>query len=81
MIYFLDLKALNGHHEDKLKTASSKIIDSWLYIRGEFVERFEHGFANYCQTKHCVGVANGLDALTLTLRVWKKLDKQNRLGL
>src|SRR5690606_10847393 len=36
---------------------------------------FESEFADYCGTSHCIGVANGLDALTLTLRAWKELGK------
>ncbi|EPJ8280645.1 DegT/DnrJ/EryC1/StrS family aminotransferase, partial [Citrobacter freundii] len=42
-------------------------------IQGTEVKKFETNFANYCGTKHCIGVANGLDALVLTLKAWKML--------
>lgn len=40
---------------------------------GEELECFENEFSEYCGTKYAVGVANGLDALILTLRAWKEL--------
>ena len=45
------------------------------YINGREVTEFEQTFAQYCGTKFCIGVGNGLDALTLTLRAWKELGK------
>lgn len=73
MINFLDLQAINSQYEQELKNACSQVIDSGWYIRGKFVEKFESDFSGYCGTEHCIGVANGLDALTLTLRAWKEL--------
>lgn len=75
MIQFLDLKKVNTRFRDELISACSKVIDSGWYIYGEECKKFEQEFADYCGTKHCVGVANGLDALTLTLRAWKELGK------
>lgn len=75
MIPFLDLKAINHQYQKELKEACSRVIDSGWYLMGEELESFEASFANYCGTKYCVGVANGLDALTLTLRAWKELGK------
>lgn len=75
MIKFLDLQSINAQYSDELKFACAKIIDSGWYIRGTHVEHFEQEFAQYCDSKYCVGVANGLDALTLTLRAWKELGK------
>lgn len=75
MIPFLDLKAINFQYRDELLNAASDVINSGWYVRGEHVEAFEREFAYYCGTKHCIGVANGLDALTLTLRAWKELGK------
>ncbi|SFC14152.1 dTDP-4-amino-4,6-dideoxygalactose transaminase [Marinospirillum celere] len=75
MIPFLDLKAINAQYREELIEAATRVIDSGWYIRGEEVEAFESEFADYCGTKHCIGVANGLDALTLTLRAWKELGK------
>lgn len=70
MIPFLDLKAVNEQYSVELKDACSRVIDSGWYISGKELEIFEQDFAAYCGTKHCIGVANGLDALILTLRAW-----------
>ena len=75
MIPFLDLKAINAQYRDELITACTRVIDSGWYINGNELEQFELDFASYCGTKHAIGVANGLDALTLTLRAWKELGK------
>jgi len=72
MIPFLDLKAINKQYHDELVEAATRVIDSGWYIQGQEVEAFEREFADYCGTQHCIGVANGLDALTLTLRAWKE---------
>ncbi len=75
MIPFLDLKSINGQYADELKQACARVIDSGWYIMGNELTQFESEFANYCGTKHAIGVANGLDALILTLRAWKELGK------
>ena len=75
MIQFLDLKVINTQYRDELVQAATDVIDSGWYIQGAQVEQFEREFADYCGTKHCVGVANGLDALILILRAWKELGK------
>jgi len=75
MIPFLDLKAINMQYQQELKDACSRVIDSGWYIMGNELEAFEAEFAEYCGTKFAIGVANGLDALTLTLRAWKELGK------
>ena len=74
-IPFLDLKAINNQYRQELIEAATRVIDSGWYIRGQEVESFEKEFAAYCGTKHCIGVANGLDALILVLRAWKELGK------
>ena len=75
MIPFLDLKAINAQYRDELVDACTRVIDSGWYIGGSELEKFEQQFANYCGTKYAIGVANGLDALILTLRAWKELGK------
>lgn len=75
MIPFLDLKVINQQHRQALIDAAVRVIDSGWYVLGQEVKAFEQEFANYCGTKHCVGLANGLDALVLTLRAWKELGK------
>lgn len=75
MIPFLDLKAINQQYEEALKEACARVIDSGWYILGKEVEAFENEFADYCGSEYCIGVANGLDALILTLRAWKEMGK------
>ncbi len=75
MINFLDLKAINEQYQSELKQACSRVIDSGWYIMGKELELFEQEFAEYCGTKFAIGVANGLDALTLVLRAWKEQGK------
>ena len=75
MINFLDLKDINAQYRDDLRKAATDVIDSGWYVQGPQVEEFENEFAMYCEVKHCIGVANGLDALALTLRAWIELGK------
>ncbi|WP_050939305.1 DegT/DnrJ/EryC1/StrS family aminotransferase [Vibrio harveyi] len=78
MVNFLELKRLNAQYEDELKQACARVIESGWYILGKETEQFEQAFADYCGVKHCIGVANGLDALTLTLKAWRELGKINK---
>lgn len=75
MIPFLDIKAINQQHRQALIEAATRVIDSGWYVLGHEVKAFEQEFAMYCGTEHCVGMANGLDALVLTLRAWKEIGK------
>jgi dTDP-4-amino-4,6-dideoxygalactose transaminase len=75
MIPFLDLKALNLRRAAELEDAFSRVLKSGWYIQGEEVKAFEKEFAAYCGAEHCVGVANGLDALILIIRAWKELGR------
>ncbi|EMZ5447971.1 DegT/DnrJ/EryC1/StrS family aminotransferase [Providencia stuartii] len=75
MINFLDLKSINNQYQQELKDACARVIDSGWYIMGKELESFEQNFSDYCGAKYTIGVANGLDALTLVLRAWKELGK------
>lgn len=75
MVKFLDLQKINAQHRQEMIEAVSRLIDSGWYIQGQEVKEFEKEFAQYCGVKHAIGVANGLDALTLSLRAWKILGK------
>ena len=68
MIDFLNLRRLNAAHEPALGEAIARVLASGRYILGEEGEAFEQAFAAYCGVRHCIGVANGLDALHLILR-------------
>ena len=75
MIEFLNLQKINKKYASELKNACARVIDSGWYLNGNELNGFEQEFSEYCATEYCVGVANGLDALTLTLRAWKELGK------
>lgn len=75
MIPFLDLKKINSTYQAELKQACARVIDSGWYIMGQELSSFESEFAEYCGSRFSIGVANGLDALTLTLRAWKVMGK------
>ncbi|OCW96328.1 DegT/DnrJ/EryC1/StrS aminotransferase family protein [Alishewanella sp. HH-ZS] len=77
MIPFLDLKNINAQYREELVDAAARVIDSGWYIMGSELKAFETEYSEYCGTKHCIGVANGLDALVLVLRAWKELGKLN----
>lgn len=67
-IHFLDFYNLNKPFEDEFKLALSEIIQNKWYILGEKVKLFESEYASFSGTKYCVGLANGLDALVLSLK-------------
>lgn len=73
MIKFLDLKAINDSYEPELSQAIKRVLDSGWYLLGHEVNTFEQEYANYIGTNHCIGVANGLDALRLILRAYIEL--------
>ena len=77
MISFLDLKSINQACREELIEACTRVIDSGWYIGGSELQQFESSYAEYCGTKHCIGVANGLDALVLVIRAWKELGYLN----
>jgi len=78
MIPFLDLKAINAQYADELKQATARVIDSGWYIQGTECKAFEAEFSTYCGTEHCVGVANGLDALTLIIKAYKEMGEMDQ---
>src|SRR5918997_3357369 len=59
--------SLEPYH-DRLSEALERVARSGRYILGPEVEAFEEEFASYLGLRHCVGVANGTDALTIALR-------------
>ncbi len=69
-VKFLDLKKINEQYRDEINKALNNAVDSGWYILGGQVEEFEREFAEYCGTKYCVGVGNGLDALSLILKAY-----------
>ena len=72
-IKFLDLKKVNAQYADELHEAVRRVVDSGWYLQGKENEQFERNFAEYIGTKHCVGCANGLDALIWIYRAYIEL--------
>jgi dTDP-4-amino-4,6-dideoxygalactose transaminase len=70
MIKFLDLQAINKSFEPELSEAIQKVVRSGWYLLGEEVKLFENEYAAFTGAKHCIGVANGLDALRLILKAY-----------
>lgn len=75
MIPFLPLKDLNNAFEPELSQRISATIASGWYLLGQENKLFEEEFSAYCGSKHCIGVANGLDALTLILKAYMELGR------
>ena len=73
MIPFYDLPSLNKRYLDDFLLSVKRVVGSGIHMIGDETLNFEEQFANYCGTQHCIGVANGLDALTLVLRAYKEL--------
>ena len=73
MIRYFDLKHINASFGDDLKAAINRAVNSGWYIKGSEVEQFENEFAAYVGTNYCIGVGNGLDALTAVLMAWKQI--------
>lgn len=67
---FLDLRTINLRDREAFHSALDRVLDSGWVILGKELEQFELAFANYCGASHCIGVANGLEALHLVLRAW-----------
>jgi dTDP-4-amino-4,6-dideoxygalactose transaminase len=74
MVKFLDLKAINDTFEPELTEAVRRVINSGWYLLGAEAENFEKEYRTFIGTNHCIGVANGLDALRLILRAYIEMD-------
>ncbi len=75
MIKFLDLQLINSSFEPSLTEAAKRVVDSGWYLLGNEVKAFEEEYANYIGVKHCIGVANGLDALRLIIKAYIELGE------
>ena len=67
-IPFVDLKAQYTSIKKDIDQAISDVISSSAFIGGPFVKAFESSFAAFCGAKHCIGVGNGTDAISLVLK-------------
>ena len=73
MVKFLDIQRITASFEPQLSAEVQRVVSSGWYLLGQEVAGFEKNFAAYCDSAHCVGVANGLDALTLILMAWREM--------
>lgn len=73
MIKYLDLKAVTALHAEEINRAVKRVVDGGWYLRSDATEQFEHHYASFIGTRHCIGCGNGLDALTLILRAYKEM--------
>ena len=72
-IAYLPLKDITAMHGDEIMRAVERVVRSGWYLLGEEVKAFEKEYAAYTRKEHCIGCANGLDALTLILTAWKEM--------
>lgn len=70
MIKFLDLEKINNRFRNDIDERIKSILDKGWYLQGEWDKTFEENFAEFCGVKHCIGCANGLDALNLIIRAY-----------
>jgi dTDP-4-amino-4,6-dideoxygalactose transaminase len=70
MILHLDLRRINQPYQAEIAEAMRLVAESGWYVLGKEVTTFEHNWATYCGTSHCIGVANGLNALELIFRAF-----------
>lgn len=75
MIKFLDLQKINAVYQESFQEKLKLVLDKGWFILGDEVQSFETNFANYCGTKYCIGVGNGLDALVLIFKGYIQLGK------
>ena len=73
MIPFLSLKDVTALHGDEINAAVTRVVNSGWYLQGEENKRFEENYAKFIGTKHCIGCANGLDALIWIFRAYIEL--------
>ena len=73
MIAYLPLHKINGLHDDEIREAMNRVLDSGWYLKGEATRQFEQHYAEYIGTRYCVGCGNGLDALKLILQAYVEM--------
>ena len=70
-VRYVNFQRFSTRYRDELHAVFSRFLESGIYMGGPEVIEFERSFAEYCGTQFAVGVANGLEALELTLRAWR----------
>ncbi len=75
MIKFLDIQKITASYEPELSAAAQRVIRSGWFLLGEETAAFEREYASYIGARHCIGVANGLDALRLIFKAWIEMGE------
>src|SRR5574344_528867 len=70
MIKAIDIQKITQKYSDEIHSAVSRVIDSGWYLQGDENKKFEADYADYIETKYCVGCGNGLDALIWIFRAY-----------
>tara|TARA_A100001015_G_C14804596_1_gene638363 strand:+ start:572 stop:937 length:366 start_codon:yes stop_codon:yes gene_type:complete len=65
---FVDLKAQYQSIKEEMDTAIQTVISETAFIKGKYVSQFENDYKNMFDVNHCIGVANGTDAIYVTLK-------------
>jgi dTDP-4-amino-4,6-dideoxygalactose transaminase len=78
MIEYENLAKVNSRFFEEYKNAFSNVLEIGWYVLGKKVEEFEKQYASYCASDYCIGVANGLDALTLALKAFE-FEKESEI--
>ena len=69
-VAYVNFRRFAERHGDEIRSVFTRVLESGIYIGGDEVAGFERAFASYCGARYAVGVANGTEAITLTLRAW-----------
>jgi len=72
---FLPLVEVNGEYREAILNAVQRVIDSGWYLLGDETAAFEKEFADFCESKYCIAVGNGYDALTIVLRSYIEMGR------
>lgn len=75
MIKFLDIQKITDSFEPALTTAVNRVVRRGWFLLGEEAGAFESEYASYTGARHCIGVANGLDALRLIFKAWIEMGE------
>lgn len=73
MIKFLDLHKVNLPYQAAFQQKMQQLLDKGWFVLGDEVQAFEQQFARYTQSKYCIGVGNGLDAMVLIFKAYIEL--------
>ncbi len=75
MIPYINLQQRTRLHADEINHAVADVINNGWYLLGQHLRQFENDYAHYIGTRHCIGVSNGLDAITLIYRAYIELGR------